>query len=533
MDLPESASPEFQATRTESHVFLGYLLAVPTALSAFMLMGQPPTTRFEWVRISWFIILVSALNLPLMLPPFLLIRWLAKDRWLSNPMGAALCGCVMALLYVPLGFALSHAVDIDGAFGPYSTDLKKSLAAGPHFYVPYLIAGASGMLMYWLVSLSGYPAIMANFAGHHLSDARAVSVAGRQIPRHWMARALCLGLLLLLGWGILRWWSPHVISSTAGTSVPKLTLVREIKSTDVLSIAWSPDGSELASKHLNAYAYTVWRSDGRIVSQAPRPPNTFWDIAPAFVDDSHLLVTNYGPNNLAKSFCEIDLPTSSIVEEVEGIQTDRNEFRRNFARTFSRSPNGQFVAVTAGDNQVNALLLYTTKDWGERVLATNFDKDYPTNPPVFSPDGHLLAISTGEKIILMALPSGEIAHSLNFFALSVAFTPDGSVLLASGTDKRLDHTRKASAFRISDGTLIDSRRLPSGAKGLLRWDSAHRLLAYADSDDALHVWDPFGSPGREKIIQFRHTLTDIAFSPDGTKLAVSNGDYVSIVKLAR
>jgi hypothetical protein len=51
MDLPESASPEFQATRTESHVFLGYLLAVPTALSAFMLMGQPPTTRFEWVRI--------------------------------------------------------------------------------------------------------------------------------------------------------------------------------------------------------------------------------------------------------------------------------------------------------------------------------------------------------------------------------------------------------------------------------------------------------------------------------------------------
>jgi hypothetical protein len=81
MDLPESASPEFQATRTESHVFLGYLLAVPTALSAFMLMGQPPTTRFEWVRISWFIILVSALNLPLMLPPFLLIRWLAKDRW--------------------------------------------------------------------------------------------------------------------------------------------------------------------------------------------------------------------------------------------------------------------------------------------------------------------------------------------------------------------------------------------------------------------------------------------------------------------
>ena len=81
-------------------------------------------------------------------------------------------------------------------------------------------------------------------------------------------------------------------------------------------------------------------------------------------------------------------------------------------------------------------------------------------------------------------------------------------------------------FRVADGEQVAS--YPS--KGLcgLSWDRRRRVLAFREFS-MLHLWNPDSTDNDEKTIELRRPNPfGIAFAPDGSRMAVANGDYVSV-----
>ena len=133
----------------------------------------------------------------------------------------------------------------------------------------------------------------------------------------------------------------------------------------------------------------------------------------------------------------------------------------------------------------------------------------------FSPDSSLLATGSGDRRLrIYQMEDGKLVHTYEMSGAIArfAFSPDGS-LLAAGTENRIQ------IWRVSDWTLLANY---SGT-----------LFAFAPQDDLLAVAD---TPDREQIItihrvwkqsvvgSFNAKGASLAFSPDGSLLAVAGQD---------
>jgi WD40 repeat protein len=74
------------------------------------------------------------------------------------------------------------------------------------------------------------------------------------------------------------------------------------------------------------------------------------------------------------------------------------------------------------------------------------------------------------------------------------------------------------------GSIDRTCRLYRGGEISVAFSPNRKLLATAGLDNTARLWDP--STGREVLVLTGHTvgLTDVAFSPDGTRLATSSND---------
>lgn len=180
-----------------------------------------------------------------------------------------------------------------------------------------------------------------------------------------------------------------------------------------------------------------------------------------------------------------------------------------------------------------------------------------------SPDGRLLAVASGSRVMVWDLEAKRVAHTLTGHAAAVnavAFAPDGRTLatagndaavilwdLAAGTNRTLTgHTNWVLAVAFSpDGTRVASagygrtvltHDAATGdiAMTLAGHEAAVRSLAYspdgrrlasAGADAAVKVWD--ATAGREDRTLAGHTaaVRAVRFSPDGRTLASGGEDH--------
>ncbi len=210
-----------------------------------------------------------------------------------------------------------------------------------------------------------------------------------------------------------------------------------------------------------------------------------------------------------------DASTGESVKAFDGNDIDINNVAFN--------ADGSMLATTGDDG---ALRVWDP-DTGEELLTVQEEDDQVWGPS-FSRDGSMVAagwidqqvvrvidIETGET--LAELPEAPILGS--------SFSPDGSTLVVAGTEGLattvMDIASSAIVARLGDGSFGPTRDVEYSPDG--RW------IATADGDNLARIWDARTFTQRFQVGGHATSVTAVAWSNDGAKLATVSDDGNAIV----
>jgi uncharacterized delta-60 repeat protein len=269
----------------------------------------------------------------------------------------------------------------------------------------------------------------------------------------------------------------------------------------VYSIAFSPDGTLLASGSVDN-TVRLWRvSDGRLLRTLEKHEDKVYSVA--FSPDGTLLASG-SVDNTVRLWRVSD---GRLLRTLEGHEDE--------VWSVVFSPDGTLLASGSLDGRVgvwqvsDGRLLYKLAEQGGALSVA------------FSPDGTLLAsgsadntvqiwqVSTGKRLRTLEGHTGKV--------YALAFSPDGT-LLASGS---MDNTVRI--WRVSDGKLLHTLIGHGDDVYGLAFSPDGALLASASADNTVRIWRV--SDGKLlHTLEGRASVYSIAFSPDGTLLASGLGD---------
>jgi RNA polymerase sigma factor (sigma-70 family) len=288
-------------------------------------------------------------------------------------------------------------------------------------------------------------------------------------------------------------------------------------------LAFSPDGTKLVSTGLD-HTVRIW--DARTGKELHTlRGHTMAVVCVAFEPDGKHFLTAASDGWSGPNF-------AATPGEVKRWDTQTGKEIRTYAAPgglptygVAVSPSGRHFAVTGGANgslpRVTLIHLIT----GNHVWTHEKDLklNWPYQPVDFSPDGNRIVTAGGKRevVVLDAENGNEVftASQLPDPGLAARFSPDGSWIAAGGVGK-------PSGIRVFDAE--KGKRRPNIDTDL-RWvrDLSFRkdgkLLAAA-ALFGVRVFDTASGKTVLELKDHQGNAYGVAFSPDGTRLAVSSAD---------
>ncbi len=286
----------------------------------------------------------------------------------------------------------------------------------------------------------------------------------------------------------------------------------------LLAAAYSPDGSRLATAGRDGTAKVWDATTGEDLLTLSG--HTFEVICVAFSPDGRYIATGGADSSVR----EWDAATGT---ELRVISTEPSP-----VESVAFSPDGMRLAAARFGG---AVTVWETATWKPSFVLRGHSSW--VSQASFSPDGTRLATSSadGTARIWDALPSRTelftlVGHTASVF--DVKFSPDGDRLATASYDStaRLwDAANGSQSVRLAGHT----DRLFSVA-----WNPDGTHVATASADGTARVWD--SATGRQLVVLSGHGpplldpefpaagqvvgVVDVAFSPDGTRLATAGVD---------
>jgi len=266
----------------------------------------------------------------------------------------------------------------------------------------------------------------------------------------------------------------------------------------ILSVAFSPDGNLLAASDIN-HEIHIWQvSDGKKLLTCKVDEGWVWSVA--FSPDSRILASSAN-----RSVNLWDVQTGECLQTLSGYTS------RIFSLSFS--PDNRLLASGSEDQLIRLW------DWQTgQLLKTLAGHTDEVRSVTFAPSSQILASGSYDRTVrLWNTKTGECLHTLtghNHWVWSVAFSPNGKTLASSSSDKTIrlwDFSGKCKSV------LTHSRALRTIA---FSYDG--QVLA-SGSDDTIKLWNL--NTGEYKLLQ-GHTswISSVAFSPNSYLLASGSED---------
>ncbi len=177
------------------------------------------------------------------------------------------------------------------------------------------------------------------------------------------------------------------------------------------------------------------------------------------------------------------------------------------------SPDGQMIASSSGDKTVklwkpDGTMLTTLKGHSEAVYGV-----------AFSPDGQMIASSSGDRTVKLWKRDGTLlttisGHSQAVYA--VAFSPDSNTIASASEDKTVKLWKR-------DGTLLTTLKGHSQAVYAVAFSPDGNTIASASGDKTVKLWKRDGTL-LTTISGHSDQVSAVAFSPDGNTIGSASWD---------
>ena len=273
------------------------------------------------------------------------------------------------------------------------------------------------------------------------------------------------------------------------------------------ALAWSPDGTFFAIGATDG-TVTLWSAaSAREIGRLERQGSAITGIA--FSSDGKTLAIADAQSPVALW----DVSTRHKMFEI-------NELGQDVAAV-SFSPVGPALASVTFENGKKTVRIW---DAVSRHISTIIEGDGTASGSnlfaAYSPDGAMLAISSGFGVRLCRLPSGEKMAEFDGpgrYVSAIAFSADGQTLAAGSDDGSLVFFDTASRRKFATVQAHDDYI------SSLAFSRNGRLLVTASADKTVKLWDARSHAARSTWKGHTDAVEAVAISPDGTTV-VSAGD---------
>jgi WD40 repeat protein len=393
-------------------------------------------------------------------------------------------------------------------------------------------------------------------------------LAGTPVP--WPAEVITAAnafqITQLARWGKGRIggpaWSPDGKSFAVGASIGIYLYDAETfeetnflpSSSEVMTIAYSPDGTTLASGfydgtvkiwdiangskvrtldgHTNYVTIVAYSPNGNILATtAYEEPTKLWDVTSG--QELRKLIENNGVRGMAFSPDGDILAITTFLgptgnEKISLWDVASGQKLRTLERQLSGgsedggigvafSPDGKILAC---GYEMGSITLWDVSNWNElRTLTGNASGVLRL---VFSPDGDILASAGFEgPLKLWDVASGQVLRTFggDIWGVSMAFSPDGKTILAS-----VPGDNAIKLWDVANGQEL--RTL--GWQGTFIYSVAispdRNIIASGSNDGAITLWDAVNGQELRTLTGHTDYVTNLTFSPDVAMLASGSSD---------